>query len=303
LLSQRTPLRGAGGYSAEALRIQGNARPFPQAERESDLFDDFFGYFERHDLREMLRGRRVLDFGSGYGGRTVDYRRKAGAEYVCGVEPFENMVESSRQYAAQLGEQQVEFLQCGDLTVPLPDASFDIVVSYDVLEHVKDPRASVAEIWRVLRPGGYAYVVFPVYFGAASHHLDYVVRFPALHLLFSPQTLVRAVNSVLAERPEFGTAQQPEPQASFDDRRFVLPTLNGLSGDHLPRLFQRFEVLDLTRHALLRRYPVVGWFSRAIVASPVPARLRDVFTVSVSCVLLRPNPNGSAPLRSENIAP
>ena len=46
------------------------------------------------------------------------------------------------------------------------------------LEHVEDPRASAAEIRRVLRPGGLSVNIFPVYFGALSHHLDYVTTVP-----------------------------------------------------------------------------------------------------------------------------
>lgn len=288
LLSQRTPFRGAGGYSTDALKRRGDARPFPQAERERAHFHEFFAYFDRCDLAGMLRGRDVLDFGSGYGGRTVDYRRISGARRVWGVEPFASMVELSRQYAEHLRVADVEFLVCEDLTIPLPDASIDVVISYDVLEHVRDPRASMAEMHRVLRPGGHAFLVFPVYFGAASHHLDYVVRIPGLHLIFSPDTLIPAVNSVLADHPEFGTALQPPPALSFDRRRPVLPTLNGLSGEHLAALLAAFDVQDVTRHALFRRRFMLGWLPRAVVRSPLPVRVKDVFTMSVSCWLRKP---------------
>ena len=42
------------------------------------------------------------------------------------------------------------------------DATFDLVVSCDVLEHVNDPSAAMAEIMRVLRPGGRAILTFPM---------------------------------------------------------------------------------------------------------------------------------------------
>lgn len=45
--------------------------------------------------------------------------------------------------------------------IPLPDASVDAVVIQAVLEHVLDPQAVVAEIWRVLRPGGLVYAETP----------------------------------------------------------------------------------------------------------------------------------------------
>ena len=44
---------------------------------------------------------------------------------------------------------------------PFPDGSFDLVFSYHVLEHVADVEASVAEIGRLVRPGGHACIIFP----------------------------------------------------------------------------------------------------------------------------------------------
>jgi SAM-dependent methyltransferase len=50
-----------------------------------------------------------------------------------------------------------------DITsVPVPDASFDAVICSHVLEHVADDRAALAEMWRILRPGGWAVVLVPV---------------------------------------------------------------------------------------------------------------------------------------------
>jgi SAM-dependent methyltransferase len=45
--------------------------------------------------------------------------------------------------------------------LPLPDASFDLVVAVAVLEHVADPQRCVAEFWRVLRPEGHVFAVTP----------------------------------------------------------------------------------------------------------------------------------------------
>ena len=215
LASQRTRFRGQGGYSSAAFADRGDHRPFPQAERESSAFRDFYSLFPGIAVEAAIEGRDVLDFGSGYGGRTVDYARLSGARTVIGVEPFEAPVKLSRDYAASLGTSNVDFRLCTQTTIPLSDASIDVVVSYDVLEHVASPPDAVREIHRVLRPGGTAYLVFPVYFGAASHHLDYVTGLPGLHWVFSARTLVRAVNSILAEEPRFGTNQQPAPQLSF----------------------------------------------------------------------------------------
>src|SRR5439155_10012927 len=272
-----------GGYSTESFRAKGDSRPFPQADFERDHFDDFFKLFRNFPLREAIRDRDVLDFGSGYGGKTVEYRVRCGARRVCGVELFESMIEHSRKYAEARKVDGVEFQVCGQREIPYPDGAFDIVLSHDVLEHVEDPRISVAEIGRVLRPGGLSVNVFPVYFGAMSHHLDYVANVPGLHWVFSPQVLVRAVNHVLETNPQFGTAIQPAPRRSFDGLREVLPGLNGLSGVHLDSLFASFERLSLRRIAIGPRGMGL------IVNSRLPVQLRDLVTATVACILRKPN--------------
>ena len=281
--AQKTKLRGSGGYSTESFSAKGDNRPFPQADFERDHFDDFFKHFPDFPLREAIRDKSVLDFGSGYGGKTSEYRIRCGARRVCGVEPFEGMIERSRKYAEARSVDEVEFKVCGQKEIPYPDGSFDIVLSHDVLEHVEDPRVSIAEIRRVLRPGGLSVNVFPVYFGAMSHHLDYVANVPGLHWVFSPRILVRVVNDVLETNPQFGTAIQPEPRRSFDFSREVLPGLNGLSGVHLESLFAGFERLSLRRIA-------IGPRGMGLIAnSRLPVQLRDLVTGTVACILRKPD--------------
>jgi SAM-dependent methyltransferase len=234
-----------------------------------------------------------LDFGSGYGGRTVEYARRGGARFVWGVEPAQLHTELSRQYARSLNVTNVDFRVCGETSLPLPDQSVDVVVSYDVLEHVASPPASVGELYRVLKPGGTALLVFPVYLGMRSHHLDYITTLPGLHWIFSAETLVSAVNSILRNDQgmmRFGTPEQPAPRKSFDNRRLVLPLLNGLSTCHLSDLFARFSILGIKRHMVLRSRPGFRVITATLAAGWAPMWLRDAVTDSLSCVLRKPKP-------------
>lgn len=293
LAAQQSRFRGVGGYSPEAFTAKHCENRFPQAAREGALYHEFFALFSPvFDAEALIQGKVVLDFGCGYGGRTIEYARRGKAAYVYGVEPVPRHTELAQQYAGSLDVANVEFRTCGETSVPLPDRSVDVVVSYDVLEHVASPEASTAELFRVLKPAGIALLVFPLYLGMRSHHLDYLTTLPGLHWVFSADTLVRAVNSILREDADlsrFGTREQPSPGRSFDGRRSVLPMLNGLSGRHLRDLFQAFEVLSVTRHVVLRSKPGLRRLT-SIGAGPLaPMWLRDALTDSVACVLQRPS--------------
>jgi SAM-dependent methyltransferase len=292
LATQGSRFRGVGGYSPEAFAARRDSKPFPQASRESSLYRDFFAFFQGvFDAEAEIRGKTVLDFGSGYGGRTVDYARLGGARFVWGVEPAQIHTDLAQQYAMSLNVNNVEFRTCGETSVPLPDESVDVVVSYDVLEHALSPPASVEELFRVLRPGGIALLVFPVYLGMRSHHLDYVTSLPGLHWIFGADTLVSAVNSIICEdldMTRFGTRKQPTPRMSFDGRRRVLPMLNGLGGSHLLNLFQKFSIVKISRHVVIRSKPGLRVVTNALSSAWFPMWLRDAVTDSVSCVLRKP---------------
>jgi SAM-dependent methyltransferase len=104
-------------------------------EERVDLFRDYVGG----------PGRRVLDLGCRYGALTRAYAR---GNQVTGVDVDREALAE----AAKLGIDT----QWADVDVPLPfeDASFDVVVAGELLEHVRDPARLVAEAKRVLRPGG-----------------------------------------------------------------------------------------------------------------------------------------------------
>ena len=70
LRAQQTRNKGSGGYSAKAFRGQGGSTPFPQAEIEAADFESFFRFFPDYLVRDALRGKEVLDFGSGYSAST-----------------------------------------------------------------------------------------------------------------------------------------------------------------------------------------------------------------------------------------
>jgi SAM-dependent methyltransferase len=89
-----------------------------------------------------LPGQRVLDVGCGVGVYTVAFLRET--PHVFGVEV-------ERERALEAWERAAGVVQAPGERLPFPDATFDVVFSHEVLEHVADDRACVAEMVRVTR--------------------------------------------------------------------------------------------------------------------------------------------------------
>jgi malonyl-CoA O-methyltransferase len=105
----------------------------------------------RLDQREVLRllpdvrGRRALDVGCG-AGRYLDLLAERGASCVVGLDPEPAMLARAGGRAR---------LACAALPrLPLPSAAFDVVVCALVVGHLPDLPGALAELGRVLRPGG-----------------------------------------------------------------------------------------------------------------------------------------------------
>jgi 2-polyprenyl-6-hydroxyphenyl methylase/3-demethylubiquinone-9 3-methyltransferase len=93
----------------------------------------------------------ALDVGCGGGLMAEDVARMGFR--VTGVDPSAGSLEVAREHARQSGL-EIEYVEGVGEALPFEDASFDLVYCCDVLEHVDDVPAVLAESRRVLRPGG-----------------------------------------------------------------------------------------------------------------------------------------------------
>jgi 2-polyprenyl-6-hydroxyphenyl methylase/3-demethylubiquinone-9 3-methyltransferase len=91
----------------------------------------------------------LLDVGCGAGFLTNDLAEKG--YRVTGVD---NSPESLRVARAHDKSRMAEYIEADALHLPFPDKSFDVVTCMDFLEHVNAPKSYIAEIGRVLKPGG-----------------------------------------------------------------------------------------------------------------------------------------------------
>jgi len=180
-------------------------------------------HMARYDaLLPLVAGKTILDIacGTGYGSQLMART----ATKVHGVDRSDEALGYARTHH---GASNVEFIQGDALAIPLPDASVDIVVSLETIEHVSDHSAFLAEARRVLRPGGQLAISTPnsVEYPHGNefhvHEFDLDELTQTLRQTFQNLDLycqgVWLVSAVLAEA-EFGS----EWKRSLDMRKAVI---------------------------------------------------------------------------------
>jgi arsenite methyltransferase len=129
---------------------------------------------QRSQVLSALRlapGEDVLDIGSGPGFLASDMAAAVGPKgRVCGIDASDAMVAMSSKRCA--GQPWTEFRTADAARLPYPDHSFDVAVSTQVYEYVPDIPAALAELSRVLRPGGRAVILDTDYGSLVIHTED-----------------------------------------------------------------------------------------------------------------------------------
>lgn len=145
--------------------------------REAQFHDDKYGGGDRYprhyslvptqyvyeklsQLMGDLSGRHVLEYGCGEGWTTLDLARRAG--HVSGFDISPQAIENAQRSLAKAGlgtRCTLRVLPAEQLD--FPDSTFDVAVGFAILHHLEMERA-LAELHRVLRPGGIAYFAEPL---------------------------------------------------------------------------------------------------------------------------------------------
>lgn len=108
--------------------------------------DNSAGYL----LPQLRPGLDLLDVGCGPGTITVDLAGRVAPGRVVGIDPAADVIAQ----AQALGDDRVMFAVGSMYALDATDGSFDVVHAHQVLQHLTDPVAAVAEARRVLRPDG-----------------------------------------------------------------------------------------------------------------------------------------------------
>ena len=106
-------------------------------------------------VADLHHGERVLDLGSGGGIDVLLSARRVGPSGLAiGLDMTDEMLKLARRNAAEAGATNVEFLKGRIEAIPLPPASIDVIISNCVINLSPDKPVVLAEMARVLRPGG-----------------------------------------------------------------------------------------------------------------------------------------------------
>lgn len=203
-------------------------------------YESYIGRWSREVAREFVGwlapppGLRWLDVGCGTGALSATLLELAAPAAVLGVDPSSDYLAYARE---QVRDERVTLETGSAMALPLPDESVDAVASGLVLNFVPEPGVALAEMRRVVRPGGTVAVYVWDYAGEMqlinrfwraageldprARELDEGVRFP----ICRPDALERLFRDAGLGEVEVRAIDVPTVFTSFDD--FWRPFLSG----------------------------------------------------------------------------
>ena len=208
-----SPTQG-GGEAAWSIEALAPTVPVDNLSWRRGHADWFFRHFDHAaqvvhayllaDAQE-LRGR-ILDVGCGDGITDFSLALRTGCSELVGIDPFRGYerlptILQENHVPADAVPPTLRFLPADGNAIPFPDDSFDVVVSWGSVEHIKGGyQQALREMRRVLRPDGLLFIHPGLYYGNFGHHLGEFSSEPHFHL---KKTRSEVRDLVLATRPSY----------------------------------------------------------------------------------------------------
>lgn len=154
---------------------------------------------------------RVLDAGCGGGGMPLSLAEEAA--FVVGIDPVQRFQDAGVRLARERRFTNLHFALADGMALPFRDASFDLVLSHAVIEHVADAPLYLRECARVLAPTGRMYLSTAPYLSFAGAHLPRL-RIPVpVHLLAGRRAAFATFQFLARNAP--WTLREPAHENSF----------------------------------------------------------------------------------------
>ena len=115
---------------------------------------------DRHFIDEIIpdEGAQILDVGAGPGFVTLQIARENPTVSIVGIDYSSTQVRAANRFRVRDQSLNCSFWQCDAMDLPFKHGAFDIAISVASIKHWPDAEKGLREIWRVLAPGGRAFI-------------------------------------------------------------------------------------------------------------------------------------------------
>jgi SAM-dependent methyltransferase len=260
----------------DAAAKQWNTTPCGELEGDKTTLDYFLRvekdrYVQQpwqHDYFrfERFAGKRVLEIGVGQGTDLMQFAR-AGAECY-GVDITDkHLMLAQRNFGLQ--GKQVELFKADAIQLPFRESTFDCVYSFGVIHHIPEAHEVIAEVFRVLRPGGTVLAGF--YHKWSAFHVFTKVL---CHGIRCGWLLSKGYAGLLATIETGADGVNIKPYVKLYGTREV------------KSLLRRFEIRDVSVHQLVADHFYPAAVARSL--APFVPRLESKLGWYVTCTALKP---------------
>lgn len=241
---------------------------------------------------DYLFGKTILDLGTGLGGKLPFYI-ESGARFVFGVDIDEEAISLAQAHIQSLGLSKRVLLVTADAAaLPFCNDTFDAIISINTFEHIAMVEQALHECYRVLRPGGFAFLFLPPYYSPWGPHLELWIHFPWPHLLFSEKTLMRIAareDARLRMSSEFANLTPVQWDAD------CVPNVNRITLQRFRSILSKTDfsikqiiLLPVGYEFLRSRKSLKPIFFAMRMMTSLPL-LQEVVVTKISCVLQKPS--------------